>query len=36
MANYNIYFENNFNSLVMNIIQINFLYLIKANHKRSS
>ena len=43
MANYNIYFKNNFNRLVMSIAQINFLYwqnvhiwhLIKVNYKRS-
>ena len=26
IANYNIYFKNNFNLLVMNVTQINFLY----------
>ena len=39
----NIYFKNNFNLLVMNVIQLNFLYwqkvqiwhLLKGNHKRS-
>ena len=43
MANYNNYFKNNFNRLVMNITEINFLYwqnvhtwpLIKVNDKRS-
>ena len=43
MANYNIYFQNKFNLLVMNITQINFLCwqnvhtwnLVNANHKRS-
>ena len=43
MTNYNIYFKNNLNRSVMNVTQINFLYLqnvhvwhlIKVNHKRS-
>ena len=26
MANYNIHFKNNFNSLVLNVTQVNFLY----------